>query len=215
MVDYHVHVGEGYLLPSEAMRYGRRAGYKALGLLVRADSATLPLLLPWLLQMVRHYSLYAEVEAFAGVELVHVPPQLMPEAVAEARTLGAALVVGHGESLGDVVERGSNLAAIQAGVDILAHPGLLTPEDAYMAAERGVILELSTAPRHSLCNARVAALAQQTGCGLVLNGDVKRQEDFASPDLRQGTLLGAGLTEEGMELVQDTTAVLLQRLLKL
>lgn len=214
MVDCHVHVGEGFLLPSEAMRYARRAGYKALGLLVRADSATLPLLLPWLLQTAGHYALYAGVEVFPGAELVHVPPPLLPEAVAEARSLGALLVVGHGESLGDEVEQGTNLAAIEAGVDILAHPGLLTLEDATAAAERGVILELSTAPRHCLCNAHVAALALQTGCGLVLNSDARRPEDFASAALRQGTLRGAGLSEEGINLVQNTTAMLLQRLLQ-
>ena len=165
--------------------------------------------------MSRHYSLYAGVEAFAGVELVHVPPALFPEAVAEARSLGAALVVGHGETLGDEVERGTNLAAIEAGVDILAHPGLLTAEDAALAAERGVILELSTAPKHCLCNARVAALAMETGCGLVLNGDVRQEEDFASAALRQGTLMGAGLSEEGFQVVEDTTAMVLQRLLRL
>ena len=91
----------------------------------------------------------ADIEAFAGVELVHVPPALLPDAVEQARAQGAALVLAHGESiprqLVDVVETGTNLAAIRAGVDILAHPGLITPEDAGLATEKGVLLELNTA----------------------------------------------------------------------
>ena len=56
------------------------------------------------------------------------------------------------------VETGTNLAAIEAGVDILAHPGLITPEEATLAAERGVALEITTRAGHSLTNGHVAAM---------------------------------------------------------
>ena len=40
------------------------------------------------------------------------------------------------------VEPGTNEAAIRSPwVDVLAHPGLITPEEARLAAERGVRLE--------------------------------------------------------------------------
>lgn len=154
MFDFHIHVncsgGRDGLLPSEAMRLAKCAGFRAVGLIVRADPSTLPILLPTLKTLVKTCSLYADIEAFAGVELVHVPPALLPDAVGQAREQGAALILAHGESiprqLVDVVETGTNLAAINAGVDILAHPGLITVEDAQLAAEKGVLLELNTAP---------------------------------------------------------------------
>ena len=154
MFDFHIHVncsgGRDGLLPSEAMRLAKCAGFRAVGLIVRADPSTLPILLPTLKTLVKTCSLYAGIEAFAGVELVHVPPALLPDAVGQAREQGAALILAHGESiprqLADVVETGTNLAAINAGVDILAHPGLITVEDAQLAAEKGVLLELNTAP---------------------------------------------------------------------
>ena len=157
MFDFHIHVncsgGRGGLLPSEAMRLAKCAGFRAVGLIVRADPSTLPILLPTLKTLVKTCSLYADIEAFAGVELVHVPPALLPDAVGQAREQGAALILAHGESiprqLADVVETGTNLAAINAGVDILAHPGLITVEDAQLAAEKGVLLELNTAPGYA------------------------------------------------------------------
>lgn len=147
MFDFHIHVssaGESGLLPTEAIRLARCAGFRAVGLVLRADPSTLSLHLPSLVPLVRTCSLYANIEAFAGVELVHVPPALLPDAVAEARSLGAALVLAHGETIPrkpvEAVELGTNFAAIEAGVDILAHPGLITPEDAERAAEKGVLL---------------------------------------------------------------------------
>lgn len=204
MIDFHIHVTpfstggmHGGLLPTEALRLSRCAGFRAVGLVVRADASSLPLLFPPLLKLLRNCSLYAGVEAFAGVELVHIPPALMPDAVAEARNMGAALVLAHGESTtrnpAEAVETGTNLAAIAAGVDILAHPGLITPQDAAFAAEKGVYLELSLAPWHCLANAHIVRAAGDAP--LLLNSDARTSTDFFPPDatraLRQAAMLGA------------------------
>lgn len=204
MIDFHIHVtpfstGDAHsgLLPTEALRLARCAGFRAVGLILRADAASLPLLFPPLLQLLRNCSLYAGVEAFAGVELVHIPPALLPDAVAEARNMGAALVLAHGESLArnpaEAVETGTNLAAISAGVDILAHPGLITPQDAAFAAEKGIHLELSLAPWHCLANAHIVRTAGDAP--LLLNSNARTSADFFLPDatraLRQAAILGA------------------------
>lgn len=201
------------------MRLARNAGFIGVGLVVRADQATLPMLLPTLAVMVKTASLYAGIEAFAGVELVHIPPALLPDAVARARELGAAVVLGHGEgipfSATDTVERGSNLAAIEAGVDILAHPGLITAEDAARAAERGVLLELSLAPRHSLANGHVARMAERHGCGLLIGGNIKTAAEFVSPQsmrtLYRAAAAGAGVSPRTTEMTARTFAQTLLR----
>ena len=227
MFDFHIHVncsgGSGGLLPSEAMRLAKCAGFRAVGLIVRADPSTLPILLPTLKTLVKTCSLYAGIEAFAGVELVHVPPALLPDAVGQAREQGAALILAHGESiprqLADVVETGTNLAAINAGVDILAHPGLITVEDAQLAAEKGVLLELNTAPRHCLANGHIVRMAERFGCELLLNSDASSSADFESPDvtqaLRKAAALGAGLDAEGLSRLHVTERKLVQKLLRL
>ena len=201
MFDFHIHVncsgGRDGLLPSEAMRLAKCAGFRAVGLIVRADPSTLPILLPTLKTLVKTCSLYAGIEAFAGVELVHVPPALLP----------------------DAVETGTNLAAINAGVDILAHPGLITVEDAQLAAEKGVLLELNTAPRHCLANGHIVRMAERFGCELLLNSDASSSADFESPDvtqaLRKAAALGAGLDAEGLSRLHVTERKLVQKLLRL
>lgn len=225
MFDFHIHVsstGEAGLLPTEAIRLARCAGLRAVGLILRADPSTLSLHLPTLVPLVRTCSLYANIEAFAGVELVHVPPALLPDAVAEARRLGAALVLAHGETIPrkpvESVELGTNFAAIEAGVDILAHPGLITVEDAERAAERGVLLELNMAPRHCLANGHVAAMARRFGCGLVPGSDASSPDFFQSPEALQtfqkAAAIGAGLDADGIAAMNAASRALVQHLLK-
>lgn len=229
MFDFHVHVapcgpgpcGSEGLLPAEAMRLAHCAGYKAIGLVVRTDLSAVDMLLPPLLTLVKNCSLYTGIEAFAGVELVHLPPPLLPDAVAEVRDKGAALVLVHGETIprnpAETVETGTNFAAIQAGADILAHPGLITEEDAALATEKGVLLELSAAPRHALANGHIALAAKRHGCRLVLNSDAGSASDFlfpqASQALRRAVAAGAGLNAAEYESLNVTAALLVQKLL--
>ena len=63
---------------------------------------------------------------------------------------GAELVVVHGETPAEPVRPGTNRAALEAGVDILAHPGFLTQAEAELAREKGVCLEITSraGPQH-------------------------------------------------------------------
>ena len=93
---------------------------------------------------------YGNITIIPGMEITHVPKGLIGELISEARKLGAMYVVVHGETLAEPVEEGTNHEAILAGADILAHPGLITEEDARLAAERGVLLEISARKGHCL-----------------------------------------------------------------
>jgi len=72
-----------------------------------------------------------------GVEITHIPPALIKNAVSLARRCGASIVIVHGETLVEPVEKGTNLAALNEDIDILAHPGLITEEDALLAKKNG------------------------------------------------------------------------------
>lgn len=201
MIDFHIHIvwggcasrNEEGMLPAEALHYAARYGCRGAALVLRADGSGLRHL-PQLAQTVRRLSLYANVEAFAGVELVHVPPALLPDTVREARERGAQLVLAHGETLAEPVAPGTNLAAVEAGVDILAHPGLVDDQTAAYAAEKGVALELSACPRHALTNAHVAAMAVKHGCALVPGGNVRTSQEFARHPSWDAVCKGAAMT---------------------
>ena len=214
MIDAHVHIAPGGggsgLLPAEALRLAALRGFRAVGLIVRSDGG-FDVSLRLLSERVQGLSLFVNVEAFVGVELVHVPPALLPDAVTEARQAGAELVLVHGESLADAVAEGTNLAAVEAGADILAHPGLIDDQPAAYAAEKGVALELSACPRHGLTNAHVAVMAERHGCMLAPGGNARTPEEFLRLPSWDAVCRGAALSDAARERFRNDAATLVKR----
>ncbi|MGM0646431.1 MAG: histidinol phosphate phosphatase domain-containing protein [Thermodesulfobacteriota bacterium] len=215
MIDLHTHTvfSDGELIPAELARRARVAGYRAVAMTDHADGSNLGIILENIGRMVRQFAPFTGIELFCGVELTHVPPALLPELVAEARQGGAQLVVVHGETLVEPVEEGTNLAAIEAGVDILAHPGVLRGEEARLAAEHDVALEITTRKGHSLSNGHVAAMARAYGARLVLNNDAHGPSDFVPGELRRGVALGAGLNQEEYHQLEENARRIVSRLI--
>ena len=178
MTDFHISIHQGFGVAS-ALRYASLAGIRFAGLVIPSDGTDLSRIADFSAQ-VRRLSLYANVEAWAGVELCHIPPALLPEAVREAREAGARLVLVYGESIMDQVDQGTNFAAIEAGADIVTHPGLVDAEAAAFAAERGVALEFTSCPRHALANAHTASMAMKHGALLVRGSNASRAEDLTT-----------------------------------
>lgn len=136
-----------------------------------------------------------ELSVLFGVELTYIPPELMGRAVELARKEGAEIVVVHGESIAEPVRPGTNMAAVQEEVDILAHPGLIDAETTELAASNGVFLEVSARRGHCLTNGHVANLAQETGCKLVINTDSHSPSDFITTQMARKILHGAGVKD--------------------
>ncbi|MFI3272839.1 MAG: histidinol phosphate phosphatase domain-containing protein [Pseudomonadota bacterium] len=217
MFDFHVHtcLSDSKMTPSTAIRGAKLAGYRGIALTDHADHATMAAIIPQVLRIIRSYSLHAGIEVFAGVELTHVPPALIPDAIAEARALGAQLVLVHGEAIGDFVEQGTNLAAIEGRADILAHPGLITDQDAAYAAERKILLEITTRPRNALANGHVAATARRHSAPCIINNDAHTHTEFVSPEIRRAVALGAACTPAEYAQMEANSRALYQKLLKL
>ncbi len=184
MTDFHIMLQSGAgrergLDAASALRYAALAGLRFAGLILASDGSNLRRVAE-LAAQVRKLSLYANVEAWAGVELRHIPPALLPDAVREAREAGAALVLVHGESISDQAEQGTNFAAVEAGADIVAHPGLIDAEAAAFAAERGVALEFTSCPKHALTNAHTANMALRFGVPLVRGSSASCAEELTT-----------------------------------
>lgn len=216
MFDFHVHtvLSDSTMTPATAMRFARLAGYRGIALTDHADHASMESIISQLRTMVRQYALYAGIEVFAGIELTHVPPPLIPSAIAEARLLGAQLVIVHGESISDQVEEGTNLAAIEGQADILAHPGLIDDATCAYAAERGILLELSTRPGHALANGHLVATARRHHATCIINNDAHRKEDFLPAMKRRAIALGAGCTSDEIAVMESESRKLFSRLLR-
>ena len=94
-------------------------------------------------------------------------------------------------------------AALEAGVDLLAHPGFITLDEARLAAEQGVLLELSSRGGHSLTNGHVAKMARAAGALLSVDSDAHEPEDFLSAAMAERVALGAGLSMEEYQQVRE------------
>ena len=214
MIDLHTHsiFSDGALIPAELARRAKHAGYRAIAITDHADASTMEHTLGCLSRLPGSYAPLMDIDIIIGVELTHVPPGLIPDAVAQARELGAKVVVVHGETIVEPVARGTNLAAIEGGCDVLAHPGLISPEEAALAAEKGVHLEVTTRKGHSLTNGHVAAMARATGAKLVINNDAHAPGDLVPAEMRRAVALGAGLSLDEYRQAEDNSARLLTAL---
>ncbi len=216
-IDFHTHTlfSDGELVPAELARRAEALGYAVLGLADHADQATLERAIKG--ARAAALALNGHVGGLLilpGVEITHVPPALIGGMVKKARDLGAVHVVVHGESPVEPVAPGTNLAAIEAGADILAHPGLIGEGETALAAERGVYLELSGRGGHSLTNGHVARLALRHGAKLLVNSDGHAPGDYLSPERQKTVALGAGLTGADFESLMAGAARLAETLKK-
>lgn len=198
MIDLHTHTffSDGALVPSEHVRRVEEMGYQAIAITDHADSSNIGILIPNLIRVARELNAVNRTQLIVGVELTHVPPSLIGPLTAECRERGAQLVVVHGETPVEPVLPGTNRAALEAGVDLLAHPGFITEEEAALAARKGILLELSGRKGHSLTNGHVAKMAKKTGALLSINADAHAPGDFLSREMAEKVGLGAGLSQD-------------------
>jgi histidinol phosphatase-like PHP family hydrolase len=208
MIDLHTHTlfSDGELIPSELLQRAAILGLRAIALADHADMSNFDWILPRVIRACEENNRCRNLKALPGIELTHLPPDLVGRYVAEARALGAQVVVVHGESPVEPVAPGTNRAAIDAGADILSHPGMITADDATAAARHGVHLELTTRRGHCLTNGYVAAAARAAGAPLVLNTDAHAPSDLVDASFARLVALGAGLSVAEYDTLQGNMA---------
>ncbi len=207
MIDLHTHsiFSDGELVPAELAQRACAAGYKALAITDHADHSNIDFIIPRIAKVCSMITRAGKIEAFPGVEITHVDPSQIAALVDEARGLGAKLVVVHGETIVEPVPAGTNLAALKASIDILAHPGLLTEEEAQLASEQGIYLEITTRKGHSFSNGHVAQMARKFKANLVLNNDAHAPADFVDSERAKKIARGAGLSDDEISAVFENS----------
>ncbi len=215
LYDFHTHsyLSDGALVPMELIRRCIRSGYTAMAIADHVASGTMQRTI----EETRGDAVLAaerwNFTCLVAVELTHVPASAIAELASRARELGAELIIVHGETIVEPVEPGTNLAAVSCPqVDILAHPGLLTEEEAALAAENGVFLEITRRQGHCLTNGLVVKRALETGARLVVSSDGHAPGDYLTEELARQVVLGAGVPEsEIQQILQDNPQELLRR----
>jgi len=211
VIDLHTHsiFSDGVLVPSELVRRAEVLGIKAIGITDHADASNLDFIIPRIVAVSERLNRVNQIKTVPGIELTHIPPSHIGPLAEQARSLGAKIVVVHGETIAEPVVPGTNRAALAADIDILAHPGLISEEEVVMAAEKAVFLEISARKGHSLTNGHVAKLAEKHGAKLVLNSDAHEPSDLITEQQARQIVLGAGLTQDDFEDMQKNAESLL------
>ena len=185
---------DGELIPSEIVRRMAEIGNEGFAITDHADFSNISYILSNLNRLREHLEFY-EIEFLIGVEITHVPPKLIGRAVELSWKEGAEIVIVHGETIAEPVKEGTNSYALDEEINILAHPGLISEEDAEKAKENGIYLEISARKGHCLTNGHVAKIAERIGCELVVNSDAHSPSDFINTDFAVRVLRGAGITD--------------------
>ena len=109
---------------------------------------------------------------------------------------------------------GTNLAAVSSSyVDVLAHPGLISIEEAQIASVNGVFLEISGRKGHGLSNGHVVKTASEAGASIILDSDAHEPEDLMTKEYAEKVALGSGLNiDRTRELLEESPIALLHRL---
>ena len=114
MFDLHTHslLSDGELIPSELVRRAVVHGYEAVAITDHVDFTNVEHILKCLQKSELQARPNSEIDVIRGVEITHVPPEKIGKLVKKALELGAELVVVHGETIAEPVERGTNSAAV-------------------------------------------------------------------------------------------------------
>ncbi len=215
MIDLHTHslLSDGQLCPAELVQRAKKQGYRALAITDHVDSSNLDLIVSQIVKFCRENAhLNSDIRVIPGVELTHLLPPLINKLARKARAKGAKLIIVHGETIVEPVPKGTNTAALDADIDILAHPGLISEEEVKIAKERGIYLEISSRKGHSLTNGWLARLATKWGAKLILNTDTHRVEDLITEERARKILQGAGLSYREIESVMRNSQELVEKM---
>ena len=215
LYDFHCHTthSDGDLVPAELIRRAEHAGWHGIGMSDHCDFSNIETLIPAIAAAVRAERRGRGFPVAAGVEITHVRPEQIGELVRRARELGAEYVIVHGESPVEPVLEGTNRAAIEAGCDILAHPGALSRADARLAAERGVLLEISGRQGHSLGNGGIVRAARDAGAGVLFGSDTHEPDNIGGPAWGRSVLGLSGLAPDEVDGAVERSADFMEMIL--
>ncbi|MFH1492289.1 MAG: histidinol phosphate phosphatase domain-containing protein [Candidatus Omnitrophota bacterium] len=208
MYDLHTHslLSDGELLPSELARRFEAKGFKAIAITDHVDASNIEAVVPALVKFCKTWP-KNRIKVIPGIELTHIPLEHFKPLIKYARKNGIKVIVAHGETTTEPVIKGTNRQALMLGIDILAHPGLISKEDVLLAKKKGVFLELTCRKGHRITNSHVARLANKIGAKLIINSDSHCPKDIVKFDQHIKYVLKAGLNQSHLnKILKDTSS---------
>lgn len=198
--DLHTHTvfSDGELIPAELVRRAMVLGHDVIAITDHVDMTNVEFVASNVAKAVELCEDYIRV--IPGVEITHVPPSKIDKVARLARKAGADWIVVHGETVTEPVAPGTNRVSVEnPEIDVLAHPGFITVEEAQIARDTGVILEVTGRMGHNITNGHVVNVARAVGAKMVVDSDTHAPENLMDEAAALTVALGAGMTREEAE----------------
>lgn len=211
MYDLHTHslLSDGCLLPSELARRYEQKGFKAIAITDHVDISNIKRVVNEITSFCKSWP-KNRIKVIPGIELTHLPLEHFKRLTKYARKHGIKIIIAHGETIVEPVIKGTNKAALNSDIDILAHPGKITEEEARLAKRKGIFLEITCRKGHKLTNKHVAKIAKNTGAQIVFSSDSHKPEDIPSLKIFNKIALEAGLSPKDFKTSQNSCQKLLK-----
>ena len=204
--DLHTHsiFSDGELIPAELVRRAVALGHDAIAITDHVDMTNVEFVVRNVVKAAELTS--DEIQVIPGVEITHGPPSKMDKVIAEAKRLGAQIIVVHGETVTEPVAKGTDMAAVKnPDVDVLGHPGFITEEEAQIAKDNDVALEITGRGGHNITNGHVVNMARLVGAKMVIDSDTHAPDNLMDEASARKVALGAGMTQSETELAINVT----------
>lgn len=215
--DFHTHsfYSDGELLPMEQLRRAFVKGHECYAITDHASAGNLDIIQKITKDCelaIKHWNILA----LPGIELTHVPKDAIVEVAEKARENGALIIVVHGETVTEPVESGTNLAAAKnKNIDILAHPGMLSYDEAFSSVKNNVFIEITSRRGHSITNGHIAKIGLESKVNFIQNTDTHGIQDMLSYEAGEKILQAVGLGEKDREkTLQENVRKLLEKILE-
>jgi histidinol phosphatase-like PHP family hydrolase len=204
--DLHTHsiFSDGELIPAELVRRAVALGHDAIAITDHVDMTNVEFVVKNVVKAAELTS--DEIQVIPGVEITHVPPSKVDSVIADARRFGAQIIVVHGETVTEPVAKGTDMAAVMnPEVDVLGHPGFITEEEAQIAKDNDVALEITGRGGHNITNGHVVNMARLVGAKMVIDSDTHSPDNLMDETSARIVALGAGMTQAETDLAIDVT----------
>jgi len=216
-IEFHSHTvfSDGLLLPAALVYEAAEKEHEAIAITDHVDASNIEDVLFALNKFIKEQGPTLPIKVLPGVELSYLDPSLIEKYAILARDLGAKVIIVHGESpIEPAVPKGTNHVALKLKglIDILAHPGWITEEEAIQAKVNHIYLELSARSGHEKGNHHVAKLAKQFKAKLLVNTDAHSEKNLITQQQAYQIAMAAGLKkEEAIKVIKNNAQELLKR----
>ncbi len=148
---------------------------------------------------------YKDIIFIPGVEITFASPKEIGIITEYVRSIGTKWVVVHGEASFEKTPAGTNDAAIEHGVNVLAHPSYITDEQVIKSLKTGTAFEISARDCYNYANKQIAETVEKNGGKMLINSDSHQEGAMLSQTKILNTAKIANLTKEQLDNIKRDT----------